>query len=137
DYAKEQLLRTVDDTNSNPELAALEQRVLEAANKLDIGPMGFGGKLTVGCCKVGVRNRLPASFFVSVAYMCWAYRRRGVVLDAEGEIAEWLYHAPGEFEQDYSHAGGEIIELGAGGKSAIRLQTPLKEEDVRKLKAGD
>src|SRR5262245_27841142 len=96
EYAKEQLLRTVDDANSNAELAALEQRVLQAANKLDIGPMGFGGKLTVGSCKVGVRNRLPASFFVSVAYMCWAYRRRGVVLDADGEVVEWHYQEPEE-----------------------------------------
>ncbi len=36
-------------------------------------------------------NRLPASFFVSVSYMCWAYRRRGFVLNAAGKIVEWLY----------------------------------------------
>ena len=89
---------SVDDTNPDPELAELEARILQEANTLDIGPMGFGGKLTVGGCKVGARNRLPASFFVSVAYMCWAYRRRGVVLDAEGEVVEWLYQSPGEFD---------------------------------------
>ena len=33
-------------------------------------------------CKIGALNRLPASFFVSVAYDCWAFRRLGVVLDA-------------------------------------------------------
>src|SRR5262249_45008300 len=115
------------------------------ANKLDIGPMGFGGKLTVGGCKVGARNRLPASFFVSVAYMCWAYRRRGVVLDAEGDVVEWLYQAPGEFDHGAggpgaAAAGGSttgLIELGVGGKSAVRLRTPLTEADVRRLKAGD
>src|SRR5262249_41000512 len=135
--AQEQLLRTVDDTNSNPELAGLEQRVLEAANKLDIGPMGFGGKLTVGCCKVGVRNRLPASFFVSVAYMCWAYRRRGVVLDDSGEVVEWLYQDENEsFEP--SPAEAEPIQLcKAGGAPVVTLPTPLREADVRKLKAGD
>src|SRR5262249_2000126 len=130
-------LRPVDDLNPDPQLAALEARVLNEANALDIGPMGFGGKLTVGGCKVGARNRLPASFFVSVAYMCWAYRRRGVVLGGEGEVVEWLYQAPGEFDQDYSQSGPELIELGAGGKEAVRLTTPLREEDVRKLKAGD
>ena len=135
--AKHELLRTVDDTNPDPRLAALEARILDEANKLDIGPMGFGGKLTVGCCKIGARNRLPASFFVSVAYMCWAYRRRGVILDAEGEPAQWLYQAPGEFDRDYSQAGGERLDLGMGAKEAIRLQTPLQEADVRKLKAGD
>jgi fumarate hydratase, class I len=136
DAAKAELLRTCDDTNPNPELAALESRILEEANRLEIGPMGFGGKLTVGACKVGVRNRLPASFFVSVAYMCWAYRRRGVVLDAEGEVVEWLYHAPGEFDRDWSKESG-LVQLGAGAKQAVRLQTPLTEADVRQLKAGD
>jgi fumarate hydratase class I len=96
--AKEQLLRTVDDTNPMPELAALEARILDEANQLDIGPMGFGGQLTIGGCKIGARNRLPASFFVSVAYMCWAYRRRGVVLDTTGEVVDWLYQVPGEFD---------------------------------------
>jgi fumarate hydratase class I len=137
DFAKQQLLRTVDDANPDPQLADLESRILAESNQLDIGPMGFGGKLTVGACKVGALNRLPASYFVSVAYMCWAYRRRGVVLDAAGEVVEWLYHAPGEFERDYSRDGGDRLELGAGGKQAVRLQTPLREEDVRKLKAGD
>ncbi len=90
-FAKEQLLRTMDDTNSDPLLAGLEQRVVEKANQSGIGPMGFGGKTTLLACKIGTQNRLPASFFVSVAYMCWAYRRRGVVVGASGEAAEWLY----------------------------------------------
>jgi fumarate hydratase, class I len=142
EFAKEQLLRDLDDTNSVPELAALEQRILAEANQLDIGPMGFGGKLTVGSCKVGARNRLPASFFVSVAYMCWAYRRRGVVLDTAGDVQEWLYQAPGEFdaagEPGVSATGGPaLLDLGVGGKTAVTLQTPLAEADVRKLKAGD
>jgi len=34
----------------------------------------------------------PASFFVSVAYDCWAFRRLGVVLDpSTGAIRRWLY----------------------------------------------
>jgi fumarate hydratase class I len=136
EFAKEQLLRELDDVNPDAQLAALEATILAEANRLDIGPMGFGGKLTVGSCKVGARNRLPASFFVSVAYMCWAYRRRGVVLDSEGEVVEWLYTAPGEFDRDYSEEGGGI-DLGVGGKAAVSLKTPLSEADVRKLKAGD
>src|SRR5437868_4385271 len=126
--AKEQLLRTVDDSNPDPQLAALEARILEEANRLDIGPMGFGGKLTVGCCKIGARNRLPASFFVSVAYMCWAYRRRGVVLDIEGEVVEWLYQSPGEFDRP---AGPPAATVGLP-KDVIRLTTPLTDADVRR-----
>ena len=84
----------------DPQLAELEARIMKEANTLDIGPMGFSGKFTVGCCKIGKLNRLPASFFVSVAYMCWAYRRRGVVLDVKGNVVEWLYQAPHEFQHE-------------------------------------
>lgn len=90
-HSKEMLLRRLDDVNPNPELAGLEQSVLETANKLGIGPMGFGGQTTLMGCKVGALNRLPASFFVSISYMCWAYRRQGVALDVQGNIAHWLY----------------------------------------------
>jgi fumarate hydratase class I len=138
EFAKEQLLRELDDTNPMPELAALEARILDEANKLNVGPMGFGGKLTVGSCKIGARNRLPASFFVTVAYMCWAFRRRGVVLDQEGEVVEWLYQAPGEsFDQVPREKEAGTLDLGVSGKQAVRLQTPLTEAAVRQLKAGD
>ena len=90
-HAKEQLLRTMDDENPDPVLADLESRIVEKANQSGIGPMGFGGKTTLLACKIGKLNRLPASFFVSVAYMCWAFRRRGVVLDPGGDAREWLY----------------------------------------------
>jgi fumarate hydratase class I len=73
------------------ELDGLEQDVLKTANELGIGPMGFGGKTTLLGVKVCAANRLPASFFVSVSYMCWAYRRQGVELAADNEIAKWLY----------------------------------------------
>src|SRR5260221_12008043 len=90
--AKEQLLRELDDPNPDPELAALEQRIVEKANQSGIGPMGFGGNTTLLPCKIGKLNRLPASVFVSIAYMCWAYRRRGAQLEAEtGAVTEWLY----------------------------------------------
>ena len=89
--SKEQFLRKLDDRNSNPDLDRLEQDIIETSNKLGIGPMGFGGKTTLLGAKVGVLNRLPASFFVSVSYMCWAYRRQGAELGPGGEIKKWLY----------------------------------------------
>ncbi len=86
--AKRQLLRSLDDISPVPELAALERRVLDEANRLGIGPMGMGGKTTLLGVKVAARPRLPASYFVTVAYMCWACRRRGVrVTDG---VVEWL-----------------------------------------------
>ena len=90
-HSKEQLLRTLDDVNPDSPLAALEQDVVQTGNKLGIGPMGFGGKTTLLGCKIGALNRLPASFFVSISYMCWAYRRQGFVLDGQGKILKWLY----------------------------------------------
>ena len=80
--AKDQLFRTLDDVNPHPELAQLEAEIMEEANRLGIGAMGFGGKVSLIGCKIVAANRLPASFFVSVAYDCWAYRRLGVKLDA-------------------------------------------------------
>src|SRR5262247_1669394 len=91
-HAKEQLFRTLDDINPDPRLAELEASIMTKVNDLEIGAMGFGGRVTLIGCKIGAQNRLPASFFVSVAYDCWAYRRLGVVLDAKsGAITRWLY----------------------------------------------
>jgi len=131
--AKKQLLRKIDHKNPVRELAELEERILEEANRLEIGPMGFGGNLTLGSCKIGMRNRLPASFFVTIAYMCWAYRRRGVTLDKNGQIIEWLYH---EKEQSNQKVLSKM-DLGDAARTAIPLKTPLTENNVRHLKAGD
>jgi fumarate hydratase, class I len=132
EFAKRQLLRTVDDTNPDTALAGLEARIMQEANTLDIGPMGFAGKFTIGCCKIGKLNRLPASFFVSVAYMCWAYRRRGVVLDTNGDVVEWLYQAPHEFRGEEP-----MPDLTLPAADVVRLKTPLADADIRKLKVGD
>jgi fumarate hydratase class I len=68
ELAKLQLFRTLDDVNPDPTLAALEAAVLAEANRLGVGAMGFGGKASLIGCKIAAANRLPASFFVSVAY---------------------------------------------------------------------
>jgi len=81
--SKETLLRQLDNTNSNPELADLEQRLTDESNQLGIGPMGFGGKTTVLGTRITTTHRLPASYFVSVSYMCWAYRLRRMVVEGD------------------------------------------------------
>lgn len=91
EFSKQQLLRKLDDHNPDSQLDKLEQDVVETANKLGIGPMGFGGKTTLLGAKIGVLNRLPASYFVSISYMCWAYRRQGFTLSPDGAIQKWLY----------------------------------------------
>ena len=131
--AKEQLFRTLDDVNPDPRLADLEAAIMGEVNKLGVGAMGFGGRVSLIGCKIGVLNRLPASFFVSVAYDCWAFRRLGVVIDAQtGEIRRWLYRDPAKpvaamaDQAGFRRTGREVV-----------LTTPLFEAQVRDLKVGD
>lgn len=131
DLAKEQLFRSVDDINQNEDLAKLEAYIVEKANTLGIGTMGFGGEATLLGCKIGVMHRIPASFYVSVAYNCWAYRRMAINIDpSTGEIIEWHY-------QD-----GEKIEFKdetqkEAPKKVIELSAPITEEQIRSLQVGD
>ena len=81
--AKKQLFRALDDENELPVLRDLEAQLFRDLNTLGIGPMGFGGKTTVLGVKIGSAHRTPASFFVSIAYMCWADRRRSMVFSGE------------------------------------------------------
>ncbi|HEX4231773.1 MAG TPA: FumA C-terminus/TtdB family hydratase beta subunit [Bryobacteraceae bacterium] len=131
--AKAQLFRTLDDTNANPVLAQLEDEVLKEANRIGVGAMGFGGGISLIGCKVTAANRLPASFFVSVAYECWAFRRLGVRLDAiTGAIRKWLYRDPSKEVQRMAKSEGIPLT----GRE-IRLTPPLTEEVMRSLKVGD
>lgn len=83
EVAKEQLLRPLDgsDKTGQTEIVKLEKRLLKEANELGIGPMGLGGKTTLLGVKIAARSRVPASFFVTIAYMCWACRRRTVCVE--------------------------------------------------------
>ncbi len=132
-HAKAQLFRTLDDVNPDAKLAELEKYIMSAANTLGIGTMGFGGGVTLIGCKIGAINRLPACFFVSVAYDCWAFRRLGVILDARtGAIKRWLYRDEKQIPQKMS----TVEFLPRTGKE-ISLRTPIPEPDIRKLKVGD
>jgi fumarate hydratase class I len=135
-HAKEQLFRTLDDTNPDPRLAAVETAIMDEANRLAVGPMGFSGKASLIGCKIGALNRLPASFFVSVAYDCWAFRRLGVRIDAQsGAIASWMYR---DAEPSKPMLAPEVLAAGfpRTGRE-IPLRAPISEEQVRALKVGD
>ncbi|WP_276354222.1 fumarate hydratase [Cohnella caldifontis] len=143
ELAKHQLFRPVDDVNPIPELRQLEEYVLDKANQLGIGTMGFGGNVTLLGCKVGANNRLPASFFVSVAYNCWAFRRQGVILDGSShEIKEWVYERGQSVPMRASETGNASPDAKpaaatAGKRREFVLTAPLSEEDVRQLRVGD
>jgi fumarate hydratase, class I len=133
ELAKLQLFRTLDDVNPHPALAQLESEIMGEANRLGVGAMGFGGKASLIGCKIGVANRLPASYFVSVAYDCWAFRRLGMCLDAAtGAITKWLYRDPSRAVENMARGEGFPLT----GREII-LTPPLTEAQVRVLKVGD
>ncbi len=130
-WAKEQLFRSLEDVNPEPMLRRLEAQIVQEGNQLGIGTMGLSGAVSLVGCKIGVYNRLPASYFVTVSYDCWALRRLGVVLDAKtGAIKRWLYRdaPPQRMTADTG--------LPLTGRE-LHLTTPLTEEQVRALRIGD
>jgi fumarate hydratase class I len=135
-HAKQQLFRTLEDVNPDPRLAAVEQLIMATVNELGVGTMGFGGNVSLIGCKIGALNRLPASFFVSVAYDCWAFRRLGVRLDAKtGAIHEWLYREP---------TGQPAAPMLAGAADGfprtgreIPIAAPLSDDQIHALRVGD
>jgi fumarate hydratase class I len=132
ELAKKQLFRRIEDRNPDPELDQLEQEILQKTNTLNIGPMGLGGKTTLLGCKIGKSHRVPASFFVSVAYNCWAYRRLGILVDTEnGAVISWQFRDSVQIDR---MSEGEGIPLTG---SEVVLQAPISEEQVRSLKVGD
>jgi fumarate hydratase class I len=136
-HAKEQLFRTLDDTNDDPRLATLEEAIMHEANRLAVGPMGFSGKTSLIGCKIGALNRLPASFFVSIAYDCWAFRRLGLRLDAStGAITGWLYRDGATRSTPMLSPAAVAAGFPRTGRE-VPLQAPVSEEQIRALKVGD
>jgi fumarate hydratase class I len=106
---------------------------MDEANRLGVGAMGFGGKATLIGCKITAANRLPASFFVSVAYDCWAFRRFGFRLDAStGAITKWLYRDPARKVERMARGEGFPLT----GRE-VSLTPPLTEAQMRALQVGD
>jgi len=131
DLAKQQLFRALGDVHPDRTLARFEREIVEEANALGIGPLGFGGQATLLGCKIGVSQRPASSYFVTVAYNCWALRRLGIVVDSRtGRIEHWLYkEAP-------PLALAREEGLAVTGRE-VHLATPLREHDVRGLAVGD
>jgi fumarate hydratase class I len=136
-HAKEQLFRTLDDVNPDPRLARLEASLMDEANRLAVGPMGFSGQTSLIGCKIGALNRLPASFFVSVAYDCWAFRRLGVRVDASsGAITSWLYRDASRASQPMLPPEAVAAGFPRTGRE-VSLTSPISDEQVRALRVGD
>ncbi len=76
--SKEIFLEDLSSHHSDPVVAALEKRITKESNQLRIGPMGLGGRSTILGTRIIGLYRLPASYFVSISYMCWAFRRHQI-----------------------------------------------------------
>lgn len=135
DLAKEQLFRSVEDVNANPELAKLEEYIVEKSNTFGVGTMGFGGEATLLGCKIGVMHRIPASFYVSVAYNCWAYRRMAIDINpTTGEIMNWHYQDGEKISFKEENEASKVEETTS---EIVKLTAPISEEQIRSLKVGD
>lgn len=89
--AKKALLRPLNQPHQNPEIAKLEEELLEAANSTGIGPMGLGGKFTVLRVNLDYAARHPASYPGAVAFNCWAARRATARITQDGNV-QYLTH---------------------------------------------
>lgn len=76
--AKKALFRPLGDANPDPEIAAMEQEILDAVNALGIGPMGLGGKTTCLAVKINMHPCHIASLPVAVNMQCHSVRRQEV-----------------------------------------------------------
>jgi fumarate hydratase, class I len=120
----------IGEKNTNSKLAKLEAEILREANDLKIGAMGLGGKTTLLDCKIDVLNRHPASYFVTVAYSCWATRRGRITLDSAGKTLKPKFSST-------TIAGATVTTRLQALHNIKKIQLPVSEKEIRKLRAGD
>ena len=78
--SKRALIRDLDDSSDDEIARKLEVELLEEINKLNIGPMGVGGKTTAIAVKVNVGPCHIASLPVSVNFQCHASRHKEMII---------------------------------------------------------
>ncbi|MDT8396319.1 MAG: fumarate hydratase [bacterium] len=78
--AKESLLRHLGEPNPDPELAEMEQAILELVNKLGVGPAGLGGRTTSLAVHVEMHPCHIASLPVAVNINCHAHRHKELII---------------------------------------------------------
>ena len=78
--AKRALLRSIEQRSADPRYAALEEELIEEANKLKIGPMGLHGKTTVLGIQIETAPTHIAGLPVAVNICCHACRHERMVL---------------------------------------------------------
>ncbi len=82
--AKKALMRPIGERHPDPKAAKIEEELLEAVNKLGVGPHGFGGKYTALDVKFEYAYRHPATFAIGIVTGCWATRRGTIEVYPDG-----------------------------------------------------
>ena len=77
--------------NPDPEIAALEEELLNAINSLNIGPMGFGGNTYAIAVNIEIAGKHTGVTPVGVTLQCWAHRYSKARIYNDGSI-EYLTH---------------------------------------------
>jgi fumarate hydratase subunit alpha len=78
--AKKALLREIGSANTNKEAAALEKKIFKLLNKLNIGPLGFGGMTTALSVMVETFPCHIASLPVAVNVQCHSSRHKSITI---------------------------------------------------------
>ncbi len=76
--AKKALFRHIGERHPDPKIAAFEKELLELANQLGVGPLGFGGTTTAVDVKIEVAPVHIASLPVAVNIQCHAARHKEI-----------------------------------------------------------
>jgi fumarate hydratase subunit alpha len=85
---RKSLLRGWDVRNSDPEIAAWENRLLDSLNKLGIGPFGLGGDTFALAVNIEMGDTHASAVPIGVEYYCWAsaLRRAKAAISADGSV---------------------------------------------------
>jgi len=84
--AKKAICRPVGSSNPDPELAKMEDELLEAINATGIGPMGLGGDTTALAVHIESAYTHITQNPVAVNTQCWAARRMRATIDRDGNV---------------------------------------------------
>lgn len=79
-FQKKALLREIGKHNGDKRYAKLEEELLSEINKLGIGPMGFGGRVTALAVNIEYYPCHIASLPVAVNIQCHSARHKEVIL---------------------------------------------------------
>jgi fumarate hydratase subunit alpha/L(+)-tartrate dehydratase alpha subunit len=87
---KAAVTRSLESKNPDPEMAALEEELLEAINSLGLGPMGLGGVNTAMAVHIENAHTHITQNPVAINIQCWPARRARATFNANGDV-EYSY----------------------------------------------